>query len=207
MKCGGTVYFPHTYNRKILSMQTFIIAAVSNYPNQFNWTKHNIGKNFLLSFIPEKNFREHDLYFSYSAEFEGTKLVFLYAKTYMNLIGDIFKDYALKNTYKNNPITILIHDDLELGFGKNKFRNNKDRGERGHNGLRSYNAALQSLQGDRYEKPFYFSLGIERPKDSTPVHAWVLQKFTDQEIFELQASYFEEAKKELYKNITEIKRD
>ena len=187
-------------------MKKFIIVAVSNYGKEFDWTKHNIGKNFLLSFIPEKDFFERKSYFVHDSTFENSNLSFIFTKTYMNITGKILKEYELCNMYqqKNSPITIIIHDDLEISFGKNKFRDHKDRGERGHNGLRSLTKELQITLGDKYKKPFYFSLGIERPKDQTPVHSWVLTKFNNQEIEYLEKNCFKVAEEELYKNIKKL---
>lgn len=187
-------------------MKKFIIVATSNYGKEFNWTKHNIGKNFLLSFIPEKDFSERELYFIHDSMFESSKLSFIFSKTYMNITGKILKEYELCNRYqqKEPPITIIIHDDLEISFGKNKFRDNKDRGERGHNGLRSLTKELQFILGNTYKKPFYFSLGIDRPKDQTPVHDWVLNRFTNQEIEHLKNNSFRIAEEELYNKIKQL---
>jgi peptidyl-tRNA hydrolase len=186
-------------------MKKIIIIAVSNFPPEFNFTKHNIAKDFLFSFIPKEDFEEYKSYFAFKTTIEETELIFIYGKTYMNTIGTILEEYDLIHTYKkDNPTTIIIHDDLEIAFGKNKFRDNKDRGERGHNGLRSYNTSLKSILKDQYKTPLYFSLGIGRPDNTTPVHVWVLQKFTDKEINDLKTIFFKESKKELDKKILSI---
>jgi peptidyl-tRNA hydrolase len=113
--------------------------------------------------------------------------MFIIPKLYMNVSGEIFQDYYLKKIILTDvPEIIIIHDDLEIPFGQFKFRNNKERGERGHNGNRSINKALKELQGKQYVIPYYLSIGIGRPADGL-VDQWVLKKFSLSEVNNLES--------------------
>lgn len=174
-----------------------IIIGLCNNLIEFDWTRHNIAKNFLLStdliFENQKSFlicKEEDIF--------KNKIYWIIPKTYMNLSGNIFKDNFLKNIYQKytDIKTIIIHDDLSVNFGKFKIRNQVDRGPRGHNGNRSIINAMSFLQGENYNQPIYFSLGIDR-STKYEVDKWVLMKFSEEEKNYLIKNVFGKAYQEL----------
>lgn len=174
----------------------FLIIGLGNYPDNYIHTKHNVGKDFLLFLYEEKMYTDNKLYKCYEEIRDGFSVKYIIAKTYMNNTGEILLKSNLKEVYKNNSNiqTIIIHDDLELSFGKCKLRNEPARGERGHNGIRSYNNALKEILPE-WKKPFYYSVGIGR-SEIIPVSTWVLQKFDKNEITELNTVIFPQIKKD-----------
>jgi PTH1 family peptidyl-tRNA hydrolase len=180
--------------------EIIVIIGLGNFPPQYKYTKHNIGKDLLLFIY--NDFNNKKFYSSREEIINNKTCLFIIPNTYMNTSSQIFQDQNLKKIYMSDSKinTIIIHDDLELPFTKYKFRNNKDRGPRGHNGNRSIIKELQNLQKEKYTQPFYFSIGIDRPKDGK-VDSFVLQKFNIDEITQLENIIFNNSIKELINNI------
>jgi PTH1 family peptidyl-tRNA hydrolase len=184
-----------------MNQKTILIIGLGNHPAQFQYTKHNIGKDFLL-FHYKNKLSEKKLFTFYEEENLSHSCLYIIPHTFMNNSGDICLDQHIINHIKkteSNEI-IILHDDLELPFGKCKFRGNTDRGPRGHNGNRSIIKAIQKIQKGNYKQPYYFSLGIGRPHDGK-VDSWVLKKFNTDEIKQLEETIFVKAKDELTNSI------
>lgn len=161
---------------------TIIIVALCNGPDLYNWTRHNVAKNFLLTLSSLSSFTCHPLYYAREEIIDGKTILYIIPRLYMNTVGEILSSAELKYIYKNNLVeTIIIHDDLEVPFGKYLFRKSPERGERGHNGIRSYTKVLKSIVAE-YQKPFYLSIGIGRPAGlHIGIDKWVLEKFSRSE--------------------------
>jgi PTH1 family peptidyl-tRNA hydrolase len=98
---------------------------------------------------------------------------------YMNRSGQPIADWA---RYRNVTVDslIVIHDDLDLAFGKVRIK--RGGGNGGHNGLRSVSSSLQS---DDYTR---VRIGIGRPVDAEfEIADWVLSCFSDVERGELES--------------------
>lgn len=91
--------------------------------------------------------------------------------SYMNLSGGPVADLIKKYNIKNEEI-IIIHDDLDIEFGRIKIR--WDGGDGGHRGVRSIIEAIGT-------KNFYrLKIGIGRDPTMTP-EEYVLSPFKAQE--------------------------
>lgn len=179
-----------------MKQKQLLFIGLGNYPDQYKHTRHNIGKDFLL-FLYDNLFQEKKLYLIHEEIINAQNCIFIIPQSYMNTSGDIFKDnYLKKITLEGNVTVIIIHDDLEVPFGKYRLRNNKERGERGHNGNRSINLALKSIQKENYKQPYYLSIGIGRPNDGI-IDKWVLKKFYSAEVSNLENDIYPNIKNEL----------
>lgn len=173
-----------------------ILIGLGNHPDQYRYTRHNIAKDFFL-YLSDRKMEENKWYSYFNQIINDKDCLFIVPKSYMNVSGDIFKDQSLKNTIlKGKSKVVIFHDDLEIPFGEFKLRNNKERGERGHNGNRSIVKILKDLQSKDYVSPYYVSLGIGRSRD-IEVDSWVLKKFSTDEIVQLEEVLYPEIKKEL----------
>jgi peptidyl-tRNA hydrolase, PTH1 family len=148
-----------------------IIAGLGNPGSQYQWTRHNAGFMVLdrLSEISGVSCQRKS-FSGLSGEgfWLSDRLVLLKPQTYMNLSG---RSVAETLRFHKTPIAdlIVIHDDLDLPFGKVKLKYGGGHG--GHNGLRS----IISEVGDR---SFYrVRIGIGRPQRGDVVD-YVLHPFT-----------------------------
>ena len=154
----------------------YLIVGLGNIGEKYQLTRHNIGflvidemtKNLSTSNVNNTNFQSTLLKSGYN----------LFAKptTYMNNSGVAV--HAIKEYYKIDLENIIvIHDDLDLPFGKVKFKIGGGHG--GHNGLRS----LDSHIGKDYIR---VRIGIGKPDDKGDVANYVLSNFSKEELNKLQ---------------------
>lgn len=111
-----------------------LIVGLGNPGKEYENTRHNIGfmviDNYLSSASWQKKFNA-----LYTTEIiNNEKVIFVKPETYMNLSGNSVIEFV--NFYKIEPQDILvIHDDLDLPFGKIRVKTNSSAG--GHNGIKS----------------------------------------------------------------------
>lgn len=111
-----------------------LIVGLGNPGKEYENTRHNIGfmvlDNYLYNANWQKKFKGLYTYISINNE----KVYFLKPETYMNLSGEAVREIV--NFFKIKPENILvIHDDLDLEFGKIRIKQNSSDG--GHNGIKS----------------------------------------------------------------------
>lgn len=114
-----------------------LIVGLGNPGKEYENTRHNVGFMVLDNFA-----NKNKLNFN-KTKFDGKfcelvvnkeKVIFLKPQKYMNLSGEVVRDYV--RFYKINIKDILIiNDDLDLDLGKIKLREKGSCG--GHNGLRN----------------------------------------------------------------------
>lgn len=127
-------------------MSIKVIIGIGNPDEQYAQTRHNIG--FMAVDFIAKKFGAGDFKFEKKINSEivkikiGKKTVLLSKpQTFVNKIGDAAR--KIKNFYKLKPDQILvIHDDLDIDFGKIKFSFN--RGSGGHKGVESVVRGIKS---------------------------------------------------------------
>jgi PTH1 family peptidyl-tRNA hydrolase len=158
-----------------------ILICLGNHVPGYNFTRHNIGRDFLEWAIAPSLYKENKYFYSYTDETK--ERLYIIPKTTMNISGTIFCDKELAYAYKNGEISsiTILHDDLEVPFGRVKVRANKERGHRGHNGNRSIINTLKSISAANFTLPYFISIGIDRPPEEIPVSQWVLKKYNNQE--------------------------
>lgn len=174
--------------------KTIIIIGLGNPGKQYHFTRHNIGKDFLAwfaSYYQEIIIQEDNNAAYFIHDEKEIITYYVMPRISMNISGQIFEIPILKKicqNKENQPIILVIHDDLQLSFGTFKLRIHKDRGPRGHNGNRSIITSLQKIQGAAYQQPYYLSIGIDRPGDGD-VARWVLEKFSHGEQAQIETMF------------------
>lgn len=156
-----------------------LIVGLGNPGTKYEMTRHNIG--FLIvdrvaqklnTDISKEKFKGKFNKKSYNSE----DIVLLKPMTYMNLSGESVLP-ASKFFKIDSKDILVIHDELDIDFGKIKFK--KGGGFAGHNGLKSIGANLSKQEFNRLR------VGIGRPITRISVADYVLQKFSSEEEAEL----------------------
>ncbi|CAD7288208.1 Peptidyl-tRNA hydrolase [Campylobacter majalis] len=142
-----------------------LIVGLGNPTKQYENTRHNVGF-MLIDLLKDDNFLDVS-----SAKFQGElfkygKILLLKPTTFMNLSGNSVK--AVNDFYKPKRI-IVVHDDLDLGFGVVRFKKGGSSG--GHNGIKS----IDNLIGNDYER---VRIGIGKKGNAAN---FVLGEFSDNE--------------------------
>ncbi len=150
-----------------------LIVGLGNPGNEYTNTRHNIGF-YYLDLLVDK------LKLSYKEKFDGlyvkTKIngndvIFLKPQTYMNLSGESVVKFVNYFKIKNEDI-LVIHDDLDLDFGRIKLKENGSSG--GHNGIKNIIVNLNSEDFKRLK------IGISNNKEFD-TKDYVLGKFSKEE--------------------------
>lgn len=162
-----------------------LIVGLGNPGKDYNLTRHNIGFMILDNYLPDVLWKEKFLGLYYTCVINDEKVIFLKPQTFMNLSGNSVLECV--KFFKINPEDILIiHDDLDLEFGKIRLKKISSSG--GHNGIKSI---ISCLNTDLFCR---FKFGISKSQ-SNNTKDYVLSKFSKQE------QQFIEKNKELYANI------
>ena len=159
-------------------MATKLIVGLGNPGSKYQWTRHNAGFMVLDRFskdagiaVTRKNFS--GLYGE--GTYHGERLLLLKPQTFMNLSG---RSVAAALNFHKVDIQdlIVIHDDLDIPFGRVKLK--EEGGHAGHNGLRSL---LQELGSGRFVR---LRIGIGRPLHDEAAD-YVLSSFSSDELVNL----------------------
>lgn len=156
-----------------------LIVGLGNPGKDYQNTRHNIGFLIIDRFIKEqKKIKEHYKHKSLVVEtkYNTDNLILLKPLTFMNNSG-----LAVASAYRylssHIKSILVIHDDIDIGFGKIKFKIGSGTG--GHKGLESIVRHVGSLDFDRLR------FGIGRPPEGKDASYYVLSEFTKDEIFEV----------------------
>jgi len=153
----------------------YLIAGLGNPGQQYAGTRHNAGF-MMLDYLAEKN----KLTFADSkwkalvakAIVWDESVVLLKPETFMNLSGTAVAQAA--HFYKLQPAHIIvIHDDLDMKFGRIKIVSGG--GDGGHKGIRSIIEHLGTKEFTRIK------IGIGRPDPPVLPEKYVLGKFDSAE--------------------------
>jgi PTH1 family peptidyl-tRNA hydrolase len=142
--------------------------------------RHNAGFLALDAYVAsigQPKWREEKKALVTRFKVEDEEVLLVKPQTYMNLSGEPTR--ALLDYYKI-PIAqmIIIHDDIDQGFGA--VRIHKNRGAGGHNGLKSLNEQLGTQDYVRIK------MGVGRPAHpQMQVADYVLQDFSKAELIDL----------------------
>jgi peptidyl-tRNA hydrolase, PTH1 family len=166
-----------------------LIVGLGNPGPEYKLTRHNVGFLFVDSLREAWNFEDWK-----DSKFKGVisegirngeKTILLKPRTYMNLSGESVA--AIVGFYKIPLENILIiSDDIDMGFGKIRFRDQGSSG--GQNGLKSIATQLGTEEFKRIK------IGVGRD-DRFSVSDWVLSKWKEDEIKELEGVFVEGEKK------------
>lgn len=146
------------------------IIGLGNPGSQYYYTRHNIGFR-IVDMIAEAHtayWQEKENALVAEVHYGDKKILLIKPQTFMNASGKVIP-FLSKQGIKAEHI-LVVHDELELPFGKIKVR--LGGGARGHNGLRS----LIEMMGKDFAR---LSFGIGRPKEREEVGEYVLQNFSE----------------------------
>lgn len=148
------------------------IIGLGNPGPQFYNTRHNIGFRVIDAIADKLNaqWRTKDNLELSEIALDNKNIILIKPQTFMNLSGKIWPYLSKRGI---NPEEILIiHDELELPFGKLAFKTGGS--AKGHNGLKSF----ISIIGENFSR---LRFGISRPENKDNVPDYVLQKFKEPE--------------------------
>lgn len=152
-----------------------LLAGLGNPGDQYSRTRHNIGFDVVDALARRAGCRVNKEKFD--AAYVGTRMglqdiLLVKPLSYMNRSGVPIQKLA---AYFKIDITdiIVVHDDLDLAFGKIKIV--QGRGHGGHNGIRSIIDAFGQKACVRVR------VGIGRPDGNRSVTGHVLGKYTPDE--------------------------
>ena len=159
-------------------METKLIVGLGNAGSEYQWTRHNAGFMVLdkLADVAEiSTARKKFSGFYGEGNWQGERLLLLRPLTFMNLSGrSVAEALGFHKLSLNN--LIVIHDDLDIPFGRVKLK--EGGGHAGHNGLRSLLSELGSGDFTRVR------IGIGRPSRGDVVD-YVLNRFAAEEFSRL----------------------
>ena len=152
----------------------YLIVGLGNPGADYDDTRHNIGFAALdaLAKAFEVSFKSDN--FGWTAEFRHKSRTFILLKpnTYMNLSGKAVRFHLQKQSIEKENMLVIL-DDLNLPFGKQRLRPNGSDG--GHNGLKN----IDQLLGDNLYPRLRMGIGAEFGKGQQV--DYVLGKWTDEE--------------------------
>ena len=150
-----------------------LVVGLGNPGNKYTNTRHNMGfiliDDYLqcLGLVTNKS-KFDGLYIE--TLINNEKVLFLKPQKFMNLSGEVIKKYM---DYYKITITdlLIIHDDLDLPFGKIKLKYKGSSG--GHNGLQNI---IDNLKTNEFKR---IKVGISKNCDN--VIDYVLSDFNKEE--------------------------
>ena len=159
-----------------------LIVGLGNPGKEYQDTPHNAGFMALDQFSDLHNCASWTEKFKgllVKDNLEGKGFMLLKPQTFMNLSGDSVQ--ACLAFYKiEHPDILVVSDDLDLNFGKLRFR--KKGGHGGHNGLRDL---ILKTGADDFNR---LRIGIGRPQGKHSVTSHVLGKIGGDQQIDLEDS-------------------
>src|SRR4030042_683304 len=152
-----------------------LIVGLGNPDERYDKTRHNIGFKAIEEIADTFDFPIFASKSIFNAEIsKGTynkkNIVLAKPKTFMNLSGKAVK--LLMKNFKPKDL-IVIHDDIDIPFGKIRIVNN--RGAANHKGVESIINELKTKDFIRLR------IGIKAKTKTKALEKFVLQKFNKEE--------------------------
>ena len=166
-----------------------LIVGLGNPGAKYEKTRHNAGFLVLDAMLDRARIswqgRKFDADWA-RGSLLNEDCLFLKPQTFMNLSGRSVAP-ALRFYKLQVSDVVVLHDDIDMSFGKVKTRMGGGHG--GHNGIRSLLAELGSDQFSRIK------LGVGRPaaERGPQVSDWVLMDFLGSELEAVQTTMVDEA--------------
>lgn len=153
----------------------FILVGLGNPGVKYAKTRHNLGF-MVIDEIARRlrlsNYSKHGSYFLLECFYKQKNLILIKPSTYMNLSGiaiaDAIRYYAIDNSH-----LLVIHDDINLPFGRLRFRAKGSDG--GHKGVASI---IQNLQSQEFPR---LKIGIDSQFKKDEMVNYVLSPFSEEE--------------------------
>lgn len=127
----------------VLLTMKFLIIGLGNIGSEYVGTRHNIGFEVMddLVMTAQGEFKLDRHAYVAKIRIKGKTLIVLKPTTYVNLSGKALKYWMDKEDIPLDH-TLVVLDDLNLPFGKQRLR--KEGSDGGHNGLKNIQAVLNS---------------------------------------------------------------
>jgi peptidyl-tRNA hydrolase, PTH1 family len=158
-------------NNPILNLSSIkAIIGLGNPGRAYYYNRHNIGFRVVeeVTKLYHGSFKSNDLMELAQINANGKPYFLILPQTFMNLSGKVIPFLSKKGITAEN--ILVVHDELELPFGKMKFKHGGS--AKGHNGLKSI---IQYCGADFYR----LAIGIGRPANREDVPKFVLEDFED----------------------------
>ena len=115
-----------------------LIVGLGNPGKEYENTRHNMGYLFIDYYLNKKGikleWKEKFNGIYLDTVIGGEKIIFMKPLTYMNLSGEAVRKYLDYFKIDVSDLLVVV-DDLDLGLGNYKIKNNGSSG--GHNGLKN----------------------------------------------------------------------
>ncbi len=164
----------------------YMVVGLGNPGNKYCKNRHNVGFLFIDFVLNNVNleyyFKSECKSFTKRININSKNVILVKPQTFMNLSGEAV--LPLIKFYKISPCNlIIIHDDIDLPFGKVKCKFSGSNA--GHNGLKSIDQKI----GNNYHR---IRIGVGRPTLDVKqtVADYVLSNFTEDEQKELNNKIF-----------------
>jgi len=158
-----------------------LFVGLWNPQDKYLKTRHNIGADIAIRFCKKNNLEfkldKNSIYNFSSTEMNGTNVEIILPMVSMNNAGDALKSY-FKYNKKENTEVLVIHDDIDLAFGRLRIKKGSSDG--GHNGIKSTNRVLNP------EDYYKLKVGVGRPPQGIDPADFVLSKFYNEEREEVE---------------------
>ena len=157
-----------------------MIVGLGNIGDEYAMTRHNTGFMVLDAFAEASNIHFEDRRYGFVAEtsLKGRKVFLLKPSTFMNLSGNAVRYWLNKENIEQSRL-LVISDEVALPLGAFRLKANGSNG--GHNGL----GHIQQLIGQDYAR-LRMGIGNDFPRGMQV--EWVLGKYSEEELKELQPS-------------------
>lgn len=159
-----------------------LIVGLGNPGKEYENTRHNMGFLYLDYYARKKNILLNKNKFDGiygEAVINNEKVIFLKPQRYINLSGDVIKQFV--DYFKIDIKDILvICDDLDTPIGKYRIRSKGSSG--GHNGLKNIELMLSTQNYTRLK------IGISNNKE-IDTKDYVLGKLTKESFNEIEKNY------------------
>ena len=163
-----------------------IIAGLGNPGDKYEKTRHNVGWMMFDYFLGDVKWTENKRFNALT--YQDGDILFIKPMTFINNSGQSIraaldyykllpKSFGLisKKDCDLNDVLTVIHDDIDLEFGKHKVATDSSSG--GHNGIKSIIAHLKTQKFTRLR------IGIKNEllRTHIPADKFVLQAFSGEE--------------------------
>ncbi len=170
-------------------MANFLIIGLGNKGEEYDNTRHNIGKEVLLHFAKaheDSDWKEDKKLKAKVAKIKIDKnsATLIIPEMFMNQSGLAIRSLSKAGggVFKPEQV-ILIHDDMDLPLGS--FKISFNRGSGGHRGVESVSKVIKSTEFTRVRigvSPVTAKGLVKKPKGEDAVVTFILGKFKPVEV-------------------------
>lgn len=161
----------------------YYVIGLGNPDEAYSGTRHNVGRSLVQLFaarydFPEWNYEKNACSLVTRGEIQEKPAVLYIPETFMNRSGEAAA-YIREKCGADTRKIIVVFDDINLPIGS--LRISFNRGDGGHNGIKSIIAALKTKEFIQVRigiAPVSFWTGAVRRPEGSSVSAFVLGRFS-----------------------------